>query len=297
MNNTTGIPQEVLRHVRRLEIRAGRLVNDIFAGQYNSTFKGRGMEFSEVREYLPGDDVRSIDWNVTARMGHPFIKKFIEERELTVMFLVDTSSSLNFGSRKQFKSELAAEITALLAFSALRNNDKAGMIMFSNEVKKYIPPRKTRGHVLRLIREVIATHSRGRETSLQSALDFLNHIQRRKAVVFILSDFLDSQYEQALKIAARRHDIIAIPISDPWEHRLPAGIQLLMEDGESDLFSLVNTKTYAFTRDYQKTNKQRKDNLASMFRRSGVDAIFAQTDTSYVESFLRFFAERAKRFR
>src|SRR5262245_50832111 len=224
--------KEILKNVRRIEITAGRLVNEIFAGQYGSTFKGQGMEFAEVREYLPGDDVRGIDWNVTARMGHPFVKKFMEERELTVLFLVDTSASQRFGSRRQFKSELAAEITAVLAFSALRNNDKAGMLLFSDQVEKYIPPRKTRGHVLRLIREVLSFQPRHAGTSLEGALNYLNHVQRRRAVVFLLSDFLDQGYEKALRIAEKKHDVIAVPIMDGWEKKLPLGLRLLVEDAE-----------------------------------------------------------------
>lgn len=284
---------ETLKHVRRIEITAGRLVNEIFAGQYSSTFKGRGMEFSEVREYLPGDDVRSIDWNVTARAGKPFVKKFIEERELTVLFAVDTSLSQSFGSRGRLKSERAAEITAVLAFSALRNNDKVGLLLFSDRVEKFVPPRKSRGHVLRLIRDVLSVEPRGRGTSLAQALDYLNRVQRRRAVVFLISDFIDQGYEKALAIVQKRHDAIAVPLTDPWELSLPPRARLLVEDAESGAVSLVNTTQ---EKDYAARNQSRVEGLSKFFSRRGLDAIFVNTNASYVESFLAFFRTRAKRF-
>ncbi len=285
---------EVIKRVRTLEITARQLVNDTFAGHYSSTFKGRGMEFSEVREYLPGDDVRAIDWNVTARTGHPFIKKFVEERELTILFLVDASGSLRFGTRRQFKSELAAEITAVLAFSALANNDKTGLVLFSDREEKFIPPRKTRGHILRLIREVLTFTSRRTGTSVQAALDFVNRVQRRRAVVFVLSDFLDEGFEKSLRIAQRKHDVIAVPVADPWESRLPGNVRLLLEDGENQAIAAVNTGAVApgFARD----NDARRDALAGLFKRAGVDSIFTETGRPYTTAFLRFFRERAKRF-
>jgi uncharacterized protein (DUF58 family) len=289
-------PTDILSRVRRIEITARRLVTNLFAGQYSSTFKGRGMEFSEVREYFPGDDVRSIDWNVTARMGHPYIKKFVEERELTVLFWVDASGSLGFGARGQWKSERAAEITAMLAFSALRNNDKAGLAMFSDRVEKYIPPRKTRGHMLRLIREVLTHRPAGAGTSLAEALDFLNRVQRRRAVVFLISDFLDQGYEKALRIAERRHDLIAVPVRDGWEEKWPAGGRILLEDAETGQAALVSGGA-AFRRDYARRAAQSRGELETLFRRTGTDAVFTQTGAPYIEAFLRLFAERARRLR
>lgn len=302
------IPAEVLKQVRRIEITAGRLVNEVFAGQYSSTFKGRGMEFSEVREYLPGDDVRSIDWNVTARHGHPFIKKFVEERELTIFFVVDTSLSQRFGSRGQLKSELAAEITAVLAFSALRNNDKTGMILYSDGVDKYIPPRKSRGHALRLIREVLSTASPDdasdarmdpprRGTSLEKALEYLNRVQRRRAVLFLISDFLDAGYERNLRIIQKRHDTIAVPVTDDWEMKLPPDTRMLLEDAESGRMALVNTGAGSLSANYAERQARRLDELERSFHRMGVDTIPARTGESYVEAFLAFFRARAKRFR
>lgn len=289
-------PTEVLQQVRRIEIVAGRLVNELFAGQYSSTFKGRGMEFSEVREYLPGDDVRAIDWNVTARTGHPFVKKFIEERELTVIFVIDTSLSLGFGSRGKLKSEMAAEMAAVLAFSALRNSDKVGLILYSQNVDKYIPPRKSRGHVLRIIRDIITTPAKGGGTSLAGALEFLNKVQRRRAVVFLLSDFLDSGYDHNLRITQKRHDTIAIPIGDAWEQHLPAGVPLLFEDAEKEGLALVRLGESA-AESYRIRQTARLAGIKKSLTRMGVDAIFTQTGESYVESFLAFFRERARRFR
>jgi uncharacterized protein (DUF58 family) len=286
-------PADVLKRVRKLEITARRLVNDTFAGQYSSTFKGRGMEFSEVREYMPGDDVRSIDWNVTARTGNPHIKKFVEERELTILFLVDASRSLHFGSRDQFKFELAAEVTAVLAFSALANNDKTGLVLFSDRVEKFIPPRKSRGHILRLIREVLSFTPRHRGTSLKAALDFVSHVQRRRAVVFVLSDFMDTGYQKSLAIAQRRHDLITVPVEDGWEKKLPVRGRWLLEDAETGGAKIVEVGSAG--KDYVRSQATRRERLESEFRRAGVDSIFIETGRAYTPAFLRFFRERAKR--
>ena len=284
---------EVLRHVRRIEITARRLVSDLFAGSYSSTFKGRGMEFAEVREYFPGDDVRSIDWNVTARLGHPFVKKFIEERELTVMFLVDVSGSLGFGSRGQFKSERAAEITALLALSALRNNDKAGLMLFSDRVEKFIPPRKSRGHILRLIREVLSFSPEHSGTSVKAALDFTSHVQRRRAVVFLISDFMDDGYQKALAIAQRKHDLITVPVEDGLEKKMPSRGRWLLEDAESGGTRVVDAPRIANA--FARAQTARREALDRAFLRAGVDSIFVETGRPYTPSLLRFFRERAKR--
>jgi len=290
------IPSEVLRRVRHIEITARRLVNDIFAGQYVSTFRGRGMEFSEVREYLPGDDVRSIDWNVTARTGHPHVKKFIEERELTVLFAVDSSASQSFGSRGQLKSELAAEMTAVLAFSALRNNDKVGLLLFSDRIEEYVPPRKTRSHVLRLIQDVLSHRPTGTGTDLAKALSYLNRVQRRRAVVFLFSDFIDAGYERILGITQKRHDLIAVPIGDDWESSLPEDVRLLLEDPETGAIASVPSGPGAFLGEYEAQNRDRRAALAQMFQRSGTDSVFVRTGSSYIVPFLQFFKARGRRF-
>ncbi|MBK7688649.1 MAG: DUF58 domain-containing protein [Elusimicrobia bacterium] len=278
---------DVLKKVRSLEITARRLVNETFGGQYSSTFKGRGMEFAEVREYLPGDDIRSIDWNVTARAGHPFVKKYVEERELTVLFLVDVSGSQKFGTREQWKSERAAEMTAVLAFSALANNDKTGLILFSDRVEKYIPPRKTRGHTLRLIRDVLAHDPQRPGTSLGAALDFLNRVQRRRAVVFLLSDFIDAGFERSLRIAQRKHDLVAVPIRDPWERNPPKGLRLLVEDNETGNSAVLEP---GFS-----TTGWDDSALERLLKSAQVDAVFTRTDLPYTPAFLRFFRARARR--
>src|SRR6516165_8875515 len=227
------LPQEILRQIRRLQLKARRAVENLLGGEYHSVFKGTGIAFEEVREYQPGDDIRSIDWNVTARMGHPFVKRFIEERELTLMLVVDCSGSLRFGSRSQQKREVAAEIAAVLAFSAVSNNDRVGLLQFTDRVERFVPPRKGTRHVLRLIRDVLFYEPVRRGTSLKVALDFLNRVLRRRTIVFLLSDFLDEDFGQALKRAGRRHDLVAIRIADPGEERLPAFGLLELEDAET----------------------------------------------------------------
>ena len=217
------IPREILKQVRRVEIATRGLVNDVFSGEYHSVFKGRGMNFAEVREYQHGDDIRAIDWNVTARTGAPFIKVFDEERELTVMLVVDVSASGDFGSHARMKGEVAVEICAVLAFSATTNNDKVGLIIFSDRIEKFVPPRKGRRHVLRVLRELLYFKPEGRGTDIAGALEYLARVVRRRAVVFVVSDFLGDGYEKALAVAGRRHDTVAIRMSDPREHQLPAG--------------------------------------------------------------------------
>src|ERR1041385_4921719 len=216
------IPREILKKVRQIEIRTNREVTDVLGGQYHSVFKGHGMEFEEVREYLPGDEVRSIDWNVTARFGHPYVKKFKEERELTVMLVVDVSASGQFGSVRQTKNELAAELAAVLAFSAIRNNDKGGLIMFTDTVELFVPPKKGRRHVLRVIREILAFQPKGRGTNVGLALDYLRQVTPRRGVTFLLSDFQDKDFRKKLQIAGRRHDLVALSLRDPREEQLPA---------------------------------------------------------------------------
>src|SRR6516225_7269677 len=234
------LPREVLRQIRRLQLKARRAVEDLLGGEYHSVFKGTGIAFEEVREYQPGDDIRTIDWNVTARMGHPFIKRFVEERELTVMLAVDCSGSHQFGTQLQQKREVAAELAAILAFSAIRNNDKVGLIEFTDRVERFVPPRKGTRHVLRLIRDVLFFQPTHRGTALGEGLDYLNRLLHRRSIVFLFSDFLDQGYERALKRTARHHDLIAVRISDPREEQLPAVGLLELEDAETGKRLLVD---------------------------------------------------------
>jgi uncharacterized protein (DUF58 family) len=284
------VSSDALKAVRRIEITAGRLVSELFAGRYHSTFKGRGLEFAEVREYEPGDDVRDIDWNVTARRGHPYVKRFTEERELTVMFLVDASRSQEPGSRGRTKARLAAEVAAVLALAALKNNDKAGLLLFTDRVEKHLRPRKTRSHVLRLVREALTHVPQGRGTSLSAALTELVRVQRRRAVVFLISDFLDRGFEKPLRIAARRHDLVAVGIADPWEEAPPRGARILVEDAETGGAAALPAVPAAGT-------GGRWDALERSLRRAGAESILLRTDRSYVPPLLNFFQRRERRGR
>jgi uncharacterized protein (DUF58 family) len=297
------IPREILKKIRQIELRTNRLVTETLAGQYHSVFKGQGMNFDEVREYQPGDDVRAIDWNVTARMNHPFIKKFVEERELTLMLVVDVSGSGLFGSRDQSKRELAAEIASVLAFSAIRNNDKVGLLLFTDEVEKFVPPRKGRGHVLRVIREVLFSEPKRRGTDLVHALEFMGRVLPHKAIAVIISDFisadgggvLTAQTQIALRMANRRHDVVAVHITDRYELELPALGRLTMEDAETGEILEVNT-SHASGRDAFALRQQRQnDDLARQFRSSGIDTIQLHTDEAYSVALGKFFENREKR--
>jgi uncharacterized protein (DUF58 family) len=320
------IPREILKKIRQIEIRTNRIVTETLAGAYHSVFKGQGMNFDEVREYQPGDDVRAIDWNVTARMNHPFIKKFVEERELTLMLIVDVSGSGRFGSREQSKRELAAEIASVLAFSAIRNNDKVGLILFSDEVEKFIPPRKGRSHVLRVIREVLFFEPRRRGTDLNAALQFFLRVQSHKAITVIVSDFIGSpaaprpgspraaqpgrtparpqmmlleSLAQAsfnlLRQANRKHDLVAVQVTDPRELELPNLGRLIFQDAETGEIVEVNTgdtrKRQAFAE--RQAGAQRE--ILRLFRRAGIDAFQLRTDQEYGASLSRFFETREKR--
>ena len=313
------IPREILKKIRQIEIRTNRIVTESLAGAYHSVFKGQGMNFDEVREYQPGDDVRAIDWNVTARMNHPFIKKFVEERELTLMLVVDVSGSGRFGSRDQSKRELAAEIASVLAFSAIRNNDKVGLILFSDEVEKFIPPRKGRSHVLRVIREVLFFEPKRRGTDLNAALEFLLRVQSHKAVAVVVSDFIGSPAEtktasrrklrpqmmlleslaQAsftmLKQVNRRHDVVAVQITDRYELELPALGRLVLRDAETGEVIEINTgdarKRAAFTERQLKA----QNDTARLFRSAGIDSIQLRTDQPYGAALGKFFETREKR--
>jgi len=291
------IPKEILKKVKRIEIQTRGLVNDVFSGEYHSVFKGRGMEFSEVREYQIGDDIRTIDWNVTARQGHPYVKVFEEERELTVMLLVDVSSSGEFGTFEQMKGEIAAEICALLAFSAIKNNDKVGLIIFSDQVEKFIPPKKGKSHVLRVIREILYHEPEGTKTNITEALEYLSHITRRRAVVFLVSDFMSSGYEKALQIANRRHDMVAITITDPREIELPNVGFIELEDAETGETFLVDTSSAGVRSEFAETTHANIEEREKLFRSLNVDYIDIRTDQSYIEPLIRFFRMRAKRFR
>jgi uncharacterized protein (DUF58 family) len=291
------IPKELIKKIRRIEISTNRLVNDVFSGQYHSTFKGQGMEFIEVREYQPGDDVRNIDWNVTARYGYPFIKKFREERELTVVLLVDLSRSGMFGTTRSLKEEIAAEIGALLAFSAIKNNDKVGLILFTNQVEKFVPPKKGEQHVLRLIREMLYFKPQGAGTDIDQALSFLSQVLTKRAVVFLISDFLNKGFERSLKMANRRHDIVAIKITDPREVELPKIGLIDLEDSETGEQMLIDTNDSRVRKYFSDYNLQEETERNRLFRSINIDHIDILTSESYVEPLVTFFKMRAKRFR
>ncbi|MBN1541957.1 DUF58 domain-containing protein [candidate division KSB1 bacterium] len=291
------IPKEIIKKVKRIEIQTRGLVNDIFSGEYHSVFKGRGMEFSEVREYQYGDDIRTIDWNVTARTGHPYVKVFEEERELTVMLLVDVSPSGEFGTVQQMKGEVAAEICAMLAFSAIKNNDKVGLIIFSDHVEKYVAPKKGKRHVLRVIREILYHKPQGSETNITDALQVLSRVTRRRAVTFLISDFINTGYEKALQIANKRHDLVAITITDPREEEMPAIGFIELEDAETGETLLVDTGDARIRREFAQSALSRRQKRALQFRSMNVDFIDISTDRSYVDPLIRFFRMRAKRFR
>ncbi len=291
------IPKEILQKIRRIEIKTSRLVTDVFAGQYQSVFKGKGMEFDEVREYQPGDEIRSIDWNVTARMGHPFVKKFVEERQLTVMLLMDVSRSSYFGSGRQLKSEVAAELCSVLAFSAIRNNDRVGLITFSDRIELFIPPRKGLRHVLRVIREALYGTPKGKGTDIKLALEYLNHIMRKRAVCFLISDFLGADCKRELKIAQKRHDLIAVTITDPRETELPDAGIIKIEDAESGLEGYLDTSDKQTREEFALASKRLREERARLIRQAGVDNIQIQTDRPFSDALFRFFRTRERRLR
>lgn len=291
------LPKDVIAKLRRLEIRTGRIVNEIFAGQYESVFKGRGMEFSEVREYFPGDDVRSIDWNVTARMGHPYVKKFVEERELTILLAVDASASTAFGTRSQAKADLAAELSGVLAYTAVKNHDRVGALLFTDRVEQYIPPATGSSHLSRILRDVLYARPQGRGTDLNPALDFLNEVLKRRAIVFLISDFYAPDHERALAVTNKRHDVIACEVHDPGEALLPPIGWLAVEDAEGERSRLVWAGSEAARRAFAAAATAEREQIRERFRRLGVDHIELSTDRSYVEPLLKFFRMRARRFR
>ena len=300
------IPKDLFQKIRRIEITTNRLVTDVFAGQYHSVFKGRGMEFDEVREYQMGDDVRTIDWNVTARTGQVHVKKFIEERELTVMILVDASSSCQFATVNELKSKLAAEIAAVLAFSAVRNNDKVGLIIFTDKIEKFIPPRKGLTHVLRVIREVLYFIPQGKTTNICQALEYLSKVTKRKTVSFIISDFFQTNkresqksntlsLKQAMAIANKRHDLIAITLNDPRERELVDCGLVVLEDAESGEIKLLDTSDEPLRREYQTKAMERLKGRDRLFQTVGMDHIDISTGLPYSKAIVKFFLERRRR--
>jgi uncharacterized protein (DUF58 family) len=291
------LPREVLEKVRRIEIQTRRMVVDVLAGEYHSIFKGRGMEFSEVREYQVGDDIRTIDWNVTSRTGMLHVKKFTEERELTVLLLLDASGSADFGTRSRFKRELAAEMGALLAFSAIKNNDRVGALVFTDDVEMFVPARKGRAHVLRVIRDLLYFEPRGRGTNLARACEYLNRVTRKRAVVFLLSDFLDTGFEKPLRVAAKKHDLISIFLSDPAESEIPGLGLVELEDAESGRRLLVDTSDRkamnAYHRAARERGRRKREELAAM----DIDVVEVETGVPYDRPLLRFFQMRSRRLR
>jgi len=288
-------PREVLRKVRRLEIRTRRLVDESLAGSYHSVFKGRGMEFAEVREYEPGDDVRTIDWNVSAKMGHPFVKKFTEERELTVVLVVDASASGRFGTALATKLETAAEIGALLAFSAIRNNDRVGLLLFTDRIERFVPPRKGKDHGLRVLRELLAFETVGRGTDLGGALDVLRRVVTKRSVVFLISDFQDTGYDKALRATNLKHDLVAISISDPREETLPPAGLVAVTDAESGRPFLIDAGSHAVRRIFAERHRRERERMHSVLKKAGTDLLELSTGTDYDRALVSFFRERARR--
>lgn len=284
--------KELLKKVRKIEIKTRRLSDHIFGGEYHSTFKGRGMTFSEVRQYQFGDDVRNIDWNVTARYNEPFIKVFEEERELTMMLMVDISGSELFGTDEQFKNELVTEIAATLAFSATQNNDKIGLILFSDQVELYIPPKKGRSHVLRIIRELIEFHPQSKKTNIAEALKFLSNVMKKKAIVFLLSDFIADDYHHTMKIVSGKHDVTGIRVYDRREESIPNLGMVQMQDEETGELMLVNTSSKKVRRNYEKFYLEKVAYFKESFTKSGAGVIDCRLDESYVKKLLGYFKRR-----
>jgi len=288
-------PRDVLRRVRRLEIRTRRLVDESLAGSYHSVFKGRGVEFAEVREYEPGDDVRTIDWNVSAKMGHPFVKKFTEERELTVMLVVDASASGRFGSAPSTKLETAAEVAALLAFSAIRNNDRVGLLLFTDRVERFVPPRKGRQHGLRVLRELLAFETEGQGTDIRGALEVLRRVVTKRAVVFLISDFQDDGYDKTLRVVNLKHDLVAINISDPREGQLVKGGLIAIRDPETGRKTVIDSGHAGVRRVFAERWERESARTRAVLKRTGTEILELSTGADYDRALLIFFRERARR--
>jgi uncharacterized protein (DUF58 family) len=290
------IPKEILKKIRKLEIQTKGIVNTLFGGEYQSAFKGRGMEFSEVRAYTYGDDIRQIDWNVTARTGDPFIKVFEEEREQTLMLCIDISQSGTFGSHSQSKMELAIEICAVLAFSAIKNSDKVGMILFSDQIEKVVPPKKGRTHVLRLIRELYTTEPKGSGTDIADALSYINRLLDRRAIVVLASDFQDHNFEKQLRITNQKHDLVSIIINDYLEDELPDIGLVNIRDAETGAEQMLDTSSAKVRKAYQKRRQERKAQILDKMLKMKIDAVEVQTNESYVQPLMNFFKRRGSRY-
>ncbi|MDD4202999.1 MAG: DUF58 domain-containing protein [Candidatus Omnitrophica bacterium] len=291
------IPKEIIKSVRRIQISTNRLVSDVFSGQYKSVFKGQGIEFDEVREYMPGDEIRSIDWNVTARMNTPYVKQFVEERELTVMLLLDMSQSSMFGTSNRLKQQVAAELCSLLAFSAIKNNDKVGFISFTDKIEKFLPPRKGVGHVLRVIRDALYFKPTSKGTNIQNAIDFLNKVCNRRVVCFVISDFYDKNFKRSMSIANKRHDIVAVTITDPCELELPKLGILNLWDAESGKEYIIDTSPEKVRREYKIRALKKFRQREKIFTSINVDNIDIRTNIPYINSLVKFFDIRERRKR
>jgi uncharacterized protein (DUF58 family) len=287
--------KDILKKVRQVEIKTRGVVEEIFSGEYHSVFKGRGIEFAEVREYLPGDDIRSVDWNVTARMGHPFVKLFEEERELTLMLLCDFSSSGYFGSAKQLKIEVAIEVAALLAFSAIKNHDKVGLLLFTDSIEKFVPPKKGKTHVLRILRELISFQPEAAGTNIREALSYFSRVQNRRSIAFLISDFWDQGFDDALKLVGRRHDLIALKLRDPREEEIPPVGLIKLQDAETGREFWLDTSDRTVMKRYHTSIKDRRKKLDQLLRVSGVDQVEIRADRDYVRPLSHFFRMRARR--
>ncbi len=291
------LPKELVKKIKQIEIRTNRIVNETLGGEYHSIYKGQGMEFNEVREYQEGDDVRTIDWNVTSRSGELHVKKYIEERELTVMLVVDSSGSVNFGSEGRFKNEIAAELAALFAFSAIKNNDRVGLILFSDRIEKYLPPAKGTQHVLRVIRELLYFKPEGRGTDVSMALEYLNNITRKKSVVFLISDMISDNYDKAVRITNSKHDLSVIKINDPRERELPPIGLIRLKDNESGEEILVDTSSRKVRELLEKRWDYRDEKTHDFLKKSGIAYINLDTSQDYMKKIVRFFKERASKRR
>ncbi len=289
------LTKEIIKQVRQIEIKTRGVVNEVFSGEYHSVFKGRGMEFSEVREYQIGDDIRSIDWNVTARLGHPYVKVFEEERELTLILLVDLSGSQKFGSGKKTKQQVATEISAILAFSALKNNDKVGLILFTDTIEKFVPPRKGKSHVLRIIREVLSFEPQGNKTSIKSALEYFNSTIKKRAIVFLISDFIDTEYEKILKIVSKKHDLVSLILKDRRELDIPPIGLVNFMDNETGEIRLLDTSDKTIQSALLENIKKQEFALKQIFKTSGIDSVYIDKE-NYLKSLIEFFKLREKRW-
>lgn len=296
INDQNQITKDLIKQVRQIEIRTRGLVNQVFSGEYHSVFKGRGMEFSEVREYQFGDDIRNIDWNVTARFGHPFIKVFEEERELTVMLMVDLSGSLIFGTLEKTKQQVAAELSAILAFSAMKNNDKVGLLLFTDKIEKFVPPRKGRLHVLRIIRDVLSFEPTGKSTNIKNALEFMNNAIKKRSIVFLLSDFMDSGYEKIIRVVGKKNDLIGVILNDQREKEIPKIGLIKFTDAETGEERWIDTSSKIFQTRLASYRWNKMEKLKSLFLSSRIDNIEVQTGGDYVKPLVEFFRLREKRW-